>query len=217
MSITELVNKLNGFNINNTFLDSNNTFLDSKNKEVKSHAVCTRMQQWISKCPYHTFPKSKKAWINTIRSQKNLRMFIYKIRPYKVLDDIMYNKPVAKMLESHYNQIRFVINNSKYQLIKKNYMRLAKKIKKFCNVYVHFNIDSVYNYMIDKSIIIKRKNTTYYRDVDIFINSTYLPIDRHSLRIFYYKNKYSDDIEDLEKYEEEKNEVDKLFKKMKLF
>ena len=210
MSITELVSRLNGFNI------GNNIFLDSKNKEIESMAVSSRMHQWISKCPHHTFPKSERAWVNTIRSQKNLRRFIYQIRPYKVLDDIMYNKPVARILELQYIQIKNVINNSKYPLIKENYRRLAKKIKYLCNIVLHFNIYCVYNYMIDNSIIIKRKNTVYYKDVDIFIHSSFLPITRHGLKIFYYMNRYDSDIEYLEKKEEKNEEVYKLVKKMRL-
>ena len=211
MSIAELTNRLEDFNI------SGNIFLDSKNSEVESRAVSNRIQEWISHCPHHTFPKSERAWINTIRAQKNLRNFIYKMRPYNVMDDIMNNKPVAKMLEPYYNQIKDTINNSKYELNKNNYRKLARKIKHLCNVVVHFNIKSVYEYMLLNSIIIKRNNNDYYYNVDVFIHSDFLPVNRYSVQIFYFKNRYQKDIEDLEKYNKEENsEVDNLFKKIRI-
>ena len=215
MNINELSNQLNSLTINN------NTFLDSKNKDVETKAVNYRIQKWIKKCPYHTFPKSKKAWINTIRAQKNLRIFHYNLRPHIVLNNIQYNKPVARILETQYIIIRSIINKSSYPLIKENYRILATKIKHLCAIIIHFTIHGFYNYMIDSSIIIKRNNMKYYENVSVFIHSIFLPLNRNNIRIFYYMNMYQIDIEDAEdigeeEYKKPPQEIINLFKKTRM-
>ncbi len=77
--------------------------VEYKNKTKKESVL--RINEWIESVPHHTFPKSKRRWINTIMAQSDLRNVAINYKLKDISTNIYLKEHIPSFILSYYDSI----------------------------------------------------------------------------------------------------------------
>lgn len=159
-NILFLIKSMNNFNdmmscINNIKKDNNVKILsdfDNINREIDNivyndiinNFVINSFITWKENNLFHSFPKTKKAWINTINNQKKLKKFYKKYELRSVINNINNNIKIPyyekKMYDNVIHKIRNIINFNLNELEDLCYIIIDLSASHIIDILLKFNI-----------------------------------------------------------------------------
>ena len=64
-----------------------------------------RINEWVESVSYHTFPKTKRTWINTIISQPNLRNLFVSYKVHELVTNVYLKEHIHLYILNYYHKI----------------------------------------------------------------------------------------------------------------
>ena len=121
---------------------------------IRKRALIDNILKWVNYNKSHSFPKRKKAWLNTFRTQKNLLKTNIKYKPENIIRNIK-NKSTPKYLEKICQNVYKIIKNYKEDCLQK----LFNKLRVWCSLNIESNPDELFNLLLSEEILIINEKT----------------------------------------------------------
>lgn len=165
----ELVDLVNEISINKKIkksiknIDDNDYFkfndltieLDKLEYEnIKKKALIDNVLKWIKSNKNHTFPKSKKTWKNTFRTQSNFLKTDIKFRPQYIIENII-SKKTPKYLEKICKKIYKIIETFNENINEDSVKNLLRRINIWCSLIVDTTPDDLIQILINSGFLIE--------------------------------------------------------------
>ena len=114
-------------------------------KKIKTQSVL-RINEWIESVLYHTFPKTKYRWINTIIAQPNLRNISISYELREIINNSFIKEKIPMYLLEYYN---YLYNEYSSNL----------NIKK--SIICKLDAIDIFDYLIDHNILSMKGRRVY--------------------------------------------------------
>jgi len=159
----DLVNLIDNISIDKSNIDDIDYFkfnelsleLDKMEYEsLRKKALIENVLKWIKINKTHTFPKRKKSWINTFRTQYSFLKTDIKFRPQYIINNII-TKKTPKYLENICKKIYKIIETFHEIIDEESIKKLLRKMAIWCSLIVSTKPEELIELLINVGVLIE--------------------------------------------------------------
>ena len=123
--------------------------------------IADNFRQWVERCSYHTFPKKRIAWLNTLKNQAPINRIVFVFSPGEVVRNLRHRRQIPKYATEVHSRVRLYLKGIKHDIKDEIVAGTMEQIRCMCSLRVTVSEDRCLEYLLEFGLIYASSPTRF--------------------------------------------------------